>query len=56
VITKRHQGSLICQTAPGEGTTFTIEIPLKQSPSGPEACPGNPIEMACPTDGDRQLS
>jgi signal transduction histidine kinase len=56
VITKRHQGSLICQTAPGEGTTFTIEIPLKQSPSGPEACPGNPIEMACPTDGDRRLS
>lgn len=56
VITERHQGSLICQTAPGEGTTFTIEIPLKQSLSGPEACPDNPIEMACATDGDRRLS
>ncbi|NEP19695.1 MAG: HAMP domain-containing histidine kinase, partial [Leptolyngbya sp. SIO4C1] len=31
IIAERHQGKLICQSARGEGTTFTIEIPIHQS-------------------------
>ncbi|MFP4007605.1 MAG: PAS domain S-box protein, partial [Spirulinaceae cyanobacterium] len=27
IIVERHQGKLICDSTPGEGTTFTIEIP-----------------------------
>lgn len=27
IIVERHQGQLICDSTPGEGTTFTIEIP-----------------------------
>ncbi|HEY9689894.1 MAG TPA: HAMP domain-containing sensor histidine kinase, partial [Coleofasciculaceae cyanobacterium] len=33
VITERHRGSLQCQTAPGQGATFTIEIPIEQTPA-----------------------
>ena len=33
VITERHRGSLQCSTAPGPGTTFTIEIPVEQIPA-----------------------
>ncbi|MBW4442637.1 MAG: response regulator [Plectolyngbya sp. WJT66-NPBG17] len=28
IIVEKHQGSLICNSAPGEGTEFTIELPL----------------------------
>ncbi|MBW4470143.1 MAG: PAS domain S-box protein [Stenomitos rutilans HA7619-LM2] len=30
IVTERHGGSLQCASTPGEGTEFTIEIPLKQ--------------------------
>ncbi len=28
IIVEKHRGSLICNSAPGEGTEFTIELPL----------------------------
>jgi PAS domain S-box-containing protein len=31
IVTERHGGSLRCLSTPGEGTEFTIEIPLRQS-------------------------
>ncbi|MEM1280473.1 MAG: HAMP domain-containing sensor histidine kinase, partial [Cyanobacteria bacterium P01_H01_bin.152] len=34
IVTERHGGQLLCKTAPGAGTTFTIQIPRRQaSPS-----------------------
>lgn len=30
VVTERHNGQLWCESTPGEGTTFVIEIPLRQ--------------------------
>ncbi|MDB9312073.1 HAMP domain-containing sensor histidine kinase [Spirulina sp. CS-785/01] len=30
IITEKHGGELTCHSSPGEGTTFTILIPLKQ--------------------------
>jgi PAS domain S-box-containing protein len=30
VVVERHGGQLSCQTAPGEGTEFIVEIPLQQ--------------------------
>ena len=30
VITERHHGSLVCESQPGEGTSFIIRIPLQQ--------------------------
>ncbi|MGA7937699.1 MAG: ATP-binding protein [Kovacikia sp.] len=31
VITEKHRGALKCLSAPGEGTEFVIEIPIRQS-------------------------
>ena len=31
IVTQRHQGQLSCKSPPGQGTTFTIQIPIKQS-------------------------
>ncbi|WP_239033151.1 GAF domain-containing protein [Leptothermofonsia sichuanensis] len=31
IVTERHRGSLTCDSQPGRGTQFTIEIPLKQT-------------------------
>ncbi|XGV94556.1 MAG: sensor histidine kinase [Leptolyngbya sp. BL-A-14] len=31
VITERHKGRLTCHSAPGEGATFVIEIPIRQT-------------------------
>jgi signal transduction histidine kinase len=31
IVTERHRGSLTCDSQPGQGTQFTIEIPLKQT-------------------------
>ncbi|HEY9662005.1 MAG TPA: ATP-binding protein, partial [Allocoleopsis sp.] len=31
IVTDKHQGSLRCQSVPGEGTSFWIEIPIKQT-------------------------
>lgn len=33
IVAERHGGKLECQSTLGEGTTFTIAIPLKRSPS-----------------------
>ena len=30
IITERHNGSLVCQSHLGQGTTFVIELPIKQ--------------------------
>lgn len=30
IITEKHGGKLLCQSAPGEGARFTIEIPIRQ--------------------------
>jgi signal transduction histidine kinase len=30
IVVKKHGGSLRCVSAPGEGTEFIIEIPLRQ--------------------------
>ncbi|MEO1388085.1 MAG: ATP-binding protein [Cyanobacteria bacterium J06634_6] len=29
IITERHQGSLICESVVGKGTTFLIELPIR---------------------------
>jgi signal transduction histidine kinase len=34
IITERHQGKLWCESTPGIGTTFWIEIPVKQEVAG----------------------
>ena len=31
IVTERHGGSITCQSAIGEGTTFTIHIPQRQA-------------------------
>ncbi|NEO86145.1 MAG: response regulator [Spirulina sp. SIO3F2] len=31
IITEKHGGRLICLSEPGQGTTFSIEIPIKQT-------------------------
>ena len=31
VVVQRHQGALTCTTQPGQGTTFLIQLPLRQS-------------------------
>lgn len=31
IVTERHGGSISCESIPGEGTTFTIQIPQRQS-------------------------
>jgi len=31
IIVERHGGKLTCQSTPGEGTEFAIEIPIRQS-------------------------
>ena len=33
IVTERHGGQLLCDTAPGAGTTFTIQIPSRQASS-----------------------
>ena len=30
IVVGRHEGVLVFQSAPGEGTTFTVELPIKQ--------------------------
>ncbi|UZQ53883.1 PAS domain-containing sensor histidine kinase [Trichothermofontia sichuanensis B231] len=30
IVTERHRGKLYCTSVPGEGTTFTIEIPIRR--------------------------
>jgi two-component system, NtrC family, sensor kinase len=30
IVTDKHGGKLSCDSAPGEGTEFTIEIPVRQ--------------------------
>lgn len=32
VVVEKHLGSLCCHSVPGEGTNFTVEIPIKQKP------------------------
>ncbi len=30
IITEKHQGTITCESVPGQGTNFIVEIPLKQ--------------------------
>ncbi|NJN21098.1 MAG: HAMP domain-containing histidine kinase [Leptolyngbya sp. RL_3_1] len=30
IITEKHRGKLCCDSAPGQGTTFVIELPIRQ--------------------------
>jgi urea transport system substrate-binding protein len=30
IVVEKHQGILRCESAPGEGTEFSIEIPMRQ--------------------------
>jgi PAS domain S-box-containing protein len=39
IIVDKHQGQLICTSVPGEGTTFTIDLPMLER----ESEPGNAI-------------
>jgi signal transduction histidine kinase len=31
IITEKHRGQLFCESKPGDGTTFTLEIPISQN-------------------------
>jgi two-component system NtrC family sensor kinase len=33
IITEKHRGKLVCNSSPGQGTEFIIQIPLQQSSS-----------------------
>lgn len=37
IITSNHKGTLHLESKPGEGTTFTIRLPLLQQPDDPES-------------------
>jgi len=39
IITEKHHGTLTCQSTPGQGTTFTIQIPLQQQAACVAATP-----------------
>lgn len=39
IITEKHQGTLSCESQPGQGTTFTIQIPLQQQAARVAATP-----------------
>ncbi|WP_448600339.1 sensor histidine kinase [Thermoleptolyngbya sp.] len=39
IITEKHHGTLTCQSTPGQGTTFTIQIPLRQQSARVAATP-----------------
>ncbi|WOB42853.1 HAMP domain-containing histidine kinase [Thermoleptolyngbya oregonensis NK1-22] len=39
IVTEKHRGQLICQSDTGQGTTFLIQIPLRQSFAVPESTP-----------------
>ncbi len=30
IVVEKHRGQLKCSSAPGQGTEFTIEIPIRQ--------------------------
>lgn len=31
IVTQKHDGKISCQSIPGQGTAFTIEIPVRQA-------------------------
>jgi signal transduction histidine kinase len=37
IITQAHRGHLTCASVPGEGTTFTVELPCHHQPHSPRA-------------------
>ncbi|WP_448597347.1 sensor histidine kinase [Thermoleptolyngbya sp.] len=39
IITEKHHGTLTCQSTPGQGTTFTVQIPLRQQSARVAATP-----------------
>ena len=45
IVTERHGGQLLCNTAPGAGTTFTIQIPSRQTSLPEAAANGSRAEM-----------
>lgn len=38
IISDRHQGSLVCQSTPGQGTEFVVTIPVAQRGTGSGQC------------------
>lgn len=36
IVADRHDGALTCRSAPGEGTTFEVWLPLRRAARGPE--------------------
>lgn len=38
IVTEKHQGRLWCDSIPGEGTTFSLELPADQGGSGEQPC------------------
>lgn len=46
VIAERHRGTLQCQTAPGQGTAFTIEIPFSQTAAPPKEAGDRPAAVS----------
>ncbi|MEM6500776.1 MAG: ATP-binding protein [Cyanobacteria bacterium P01_C01_bin.89] len=39
IVADRHNGQISCASTPGQGTTFTIEIPIKKIAAPPTAAP-----------------
>lgn len=47
-IVLRHGGTIHAEGTPGQGATFTIDLPMIQSPAGEKLAHSLPVEMANP--------
>ncbi|MEM6436374.1 MAG: ATP-binding protein [Cyanobacteria bacterium P01_D01_bin.115] len=51
IVTESHGGQLLCQTTPGTGTTFTIQIPSWQAPPPEMAATVSLADTVCSVGG-----